>query len=188
MLGTLHTMEIVQLVKSAAEGDQRAWTALAGVLEQRLRGRFASRYGGLDGSDLIQDTLLVIWDKLPKFEMRSEAEFMSWVFKIARFMALTALRGMGHEGRVAGAVERAGRSPSTGISTLLDREQRLDSIRREIEKLPESLRRAAENMLAGGDARDLAEQMGVEWATVRGYESRAIKMLRERLPPPTPQS
>lgn len=181
-------MEIEQLVKSAAEGDQRAWTALAGVLEQRLRGRFALRYGRLDSSDLIQDTLLFIWDKLPNFEMRSEGAFMSWVFKIAQFMALTALRDVRHEGNVAGAVERAGRSPSTGISTLLDREHRLDSIRREIEKLPESLRRAAENMLAGGDARDLAEQMGVEWATVRGYESRAIKMLRERLPPPTPQS
>lgn len=146
-------MEIKALIEAAAQGDQRAWRALTRRIEPKLRRWFASKYGMFD-DDLVQDTLIVVWNKLPDFEMRSEAAFKSWVLKIARFVALAMRRERGYEAKAeqAGALAIARRTPSMGLSSRMDRAEHLDLVEREADKLPESLRLAVNNMLTGGDA------------------------------------
>jgi RNA polymerase sigma factor (sigma-70 family) len=181
-------MGIEQLVEAAAAGDQRAWNRLATRLWPRLRGWFKSRVSGCDSDVLVQDTLIVMWKKLPNFEMRSEEAFMSWTFKIARFAALAALRQMEREAKQAQALGRDVRAPSPGLNTRLERAERIALIAREVDKMPDSIRRAVENMLDGGDARDLAERANLEWSSARSLESRARAQLRKRIRSPSSSS
>jgi DNA-directed RNA polymerase specialized sigma24 family protein len=174
------------LVRGAAMGDKQAWRRLTACLTPRLRGFFASRCRALDYKDLVQDTLLVIWTKLPNFEMRSEAAFVSWVRKIAQFVALAALRQMVRDEKLMRALGDVERPPSTRVTSRLDRAKLVASVLREVDNLPESYRRAAENMLEGGDARDLAERAGIKWVSARVLENRTRVLLRRRLAPSTP--
>lgn len=181
-------MELAQLVNAAATGDRRAWNRLAARLEPRLSRWFASRLHGFERDALVQDTLIVIWNKLPHFEMRGEAAFMSWVYKIANYVALAALRQAEQERNHAGQLGHIVRTPSTRFSSLLIRAERIEMALREADELPASYRLAIENMVDGGDARDLAKRAGIEWSSARRQISRAVKRLRERLRPDTQKS
>lgn len=179
-------MELEPLVHAAARGDERAWRLMSQFLKSKLRPWFGSRYPGLDSHDLTQDTLIVIYEKLPDFEMRSEGEFMAWVFRIAQLSALVALRQWNRKEKLTEALEHVNPTPSTRMSSLLYRAKRLEQVLHEVDKLPESYRRAVENVLSGGDAKDLARLAGIKWGSARGVESRAWSRLRELLRPSTP--
>lgn len=186
----LLAMEIEQLVISAATGDRRAWRALERYLRPKLRSWFASRFRDLDRDDLAQDTLLAIWNKLPSFEMRHEAALMAWVFKIAKFKALAALREREHRDKIEIEVEAAGKRPRTptGLISHIYRAERIDRVRRTADEFPPSLRMAATNMLAGGDTDELAKLANIKLDSARRQENRALERLRERLRPGTPHS
>jgi RNA polymerase sigma factor (sigma-70 family) len=174
-------MEFEALVRGAAMQDKHAWRLLTAQLTPRLRGYFASRYSGLDCKDLVQETLIVIWTKLADFELRSETAFFCWARKIAQFMALAALRQLAREKKLMRALGQVERPPTTRLSTKLHRAERLQMVLREVDKLPESYRRAVENMIDGGDARELAERAGIAWTSARVLESRTRKLLRSRV-------
>lgn len=178
-------MSFEQLVAAAAAGDQRAWSRLATLLWPRLRRWFATRVSGWDSDLLVQDTLIVVWKKLSSFEMRSEEAFMRWTFNIARYAALAALRQMEREAKRAQASGRDVRAPSPGLQTRLEQAERIAMIVREVDKMPDSQRRAIENMLDGGDAKDLAKLANVEWSSARSLESRARARLRKRMRSPS---
>jgi RNA polymerase sigma factor (sigma-70 family) len=181
-------MEFEQIVKSAAMGDQRAWKALEKRLQPMLRKWFAAHYPELDRSDLMQETLWVISTKLPKFEVQSEASFMVWACRIARFKALGALRQRQQQDKLEATRKRNPQSPSTGLSSRLDRAKRTEMVQREADKLPKSLRLAATNMLAGGDTDELAELANIKRSSALRQENRAMERLRERLRSATPES
>ncbi len=181
-------MELDDLVRAAASGDERAWARMARLLSPRLRGYFVARCRGLDSKDLIQDTLMVVSTKLPDFEMRSEAAFIAWVHKIAQFVALAALRQLDQTEKLSKRLGQNERTPSPKLSTLLDRAERLEMVLREVKNLPASYRLAIENVLDDGDAKDLAALAGIERVSARVTESRAFARLRERLRPSTPNS
>ncbi len=154
---------------------------MAGVLRPKLERWFAAHYRGFDSADLAQKTLIVISNRLPEFEMRNANAFMRWVLEIARYVALGALRDREREAKLTVLLEAAPETSKMGLSTYVKRAELRERLWREIEKLPDSLRRAVENMLADGDARDFAEGVGLDWGTVRGYRSRAIARLRQAL-------
>jgi RNA polymerase sigma factor (sigma-70 family) len=181
-------MELAKVVNAAATGDERAWRRLAARLMPRLHRRFGSRLHGFDRDALVQDTLIVVWNKLPDFEMRSDAAFMRWVYKIAQFMVLAALRQREHEARLLQALAREDQAPGTWLDSLVARAERVEMVLREADKLPESYRRAIENMIDGGDDRDLAKRAGIELGSARRAMSRAVGRLRERLRPDTRNS
>jgi DNA-directed RNA polymerase specialized sigma24 family protein len=179
-------MDIRQLVEGATAGDQRAWKQLSARLWPRLRAWFAARVSCCDSDVLVQDTLIVMWKKLPELELRSEAAFMSWTFKVANFAALAALRQLEREEAL---IERLGmlvRTPSPRLSSRLDRAERIELILRELDKLPWAERRAVENMLDGGTARDLAALADIEWSSARALETRVRARLRRRFSESTP--
>lgn len=177
---------IEAIIRGAATGDRHAWQSLASHIAPKLRRFFVSRYSRFDADDLVQDTIFIVWEKLPNFELRSEAAFMSWLRKIATYVGLAALRQHKHERNLARALGQVERTPSTRQSSRLDRAARLEQVLREVDKLPQSYRRAVENMLDDGDARDLAERAGIEWVSARVLEHRTRALLRRRLRPSTP--
>jgi RNA polymerase sigma factor (sigma-70 family) len=179
-------VEFEQLVRAATAGDQRAWTRLSVSLWPRLRAWFTVQFRGCDSEALAQDTLIVIWKKLPDFQIRSEAAFMRWIYKVSRFVALAALRQLEREIKLTEALGQVIRIPSPRLSSRLAQAERIELVLREIEKMPESERQAIENLLDGGDARDLAERAGIEWSSARALQSRARKRLRKQLRPSTP--
>lgn len=179
-------MEIRQLVAAARANDQRAWAQLSSRLYPRLRAWFASKFSGCDSDVLVQDTLFVLWRKLPTIELRSEAEFMRWTYRIAAFSALAALRQMKRDEALIERLDMLVRTPSPQVITQLARSERIEMVMREIDKLPGAERRAAENMLDGGTARDLAAQVDIEWSSARSLETRVRRRLRERLRESTP--
>jgi RNA polymerase sigma factor (sigma-70 family) len=172
-------MEIEQLVNLAAMGDPRSFRALERRLQPKLREWLASNFPDLDHSDLVQNTLIVVWKKLPTFEMRDEARLMAWVFKIARFKALAALRDQEHQERAEAGAEPP--KTSTGLSSRLRRAEHKAMVQREANKLPKSLRLAATNILAGGDTDELAKLANIKRSSALRQENRAIERLRERL-------
>ncbi|MFO7564937.1 MAG: RNA polymerase sigma factor [Enhygromyxa sp.] len=181
-------MDIEQLVISASAGDKRAFEQLTAALAPKLCRWFKARFGDLDSAELTQLTMIVVWQKLPRFQMQHDGGFSAWLFKIAWRIGMTALRVEVRFADAPKVLEPILGAPRTGRSTLEERERRLQRLRFEIERLPQSLRLAAQNRLMGGNAKDLAEQLGIEWATVRAYETRAIEQLRRRLRPSTPDS
>lgn len=181
-------MDVVQLVEAARAGDQRAWSRLAARLWPRLRGWFVRRVSCCDADELVQDTLLVMWQKLPNFEMRCEEAFISWTFRIAHFMALAALRDVKKETKLVQALGQVQRTPSAGLNTRVERAERIALIAAEIDKMPNAERRAVENMLDGGDARDLAARADMKWTSARSLQSRACARLRRRLGPSSSSS
>ena len=181
-------MAFEQIVRDAARGDQRAWVMLFKRLSPKLIGFFAARRPGYDYRDLVQETMLIVCMKLPDFEFRSEAAFIAWVYRIAHFSALMAHRQWERTAKSARALGLVERPPSRKGSSLLVRLERLERTLGEIERLPSAQRRAIENLLAGGTAKELAERLGIAWVTVRVLESQAMARLRQALQTPTPSS
>lgn len=179
-------MDIRQLVEGATAGDQRAWKQLSARLWPRLRAWFAARVSCCDSDLLVQDTLIVMWKKLPEFEMRSEAAFMSWTFKVANFAALATLRQLKREDALTERLGLLVRTPSPRLSSLADRAERIELVLREVDNMPRSERRAVQNMLDGGSARDLAALANIEYSSARSLESRACARLRKRFREATP--
>lgn len=179
-------MELEALVRDAAKGDEHAWRQLTARLTPPLRSFFASRWSGLDCKDLVQETLLIVWNKLPTFEMRSERAFSSWVRRIAQNIALTALRKSAHDEKLVRALAWIEQRPATRLTSRLDRKRRIERLGRELDKLAPSYRQAVENMLDGGDSRDLAKRAGIRLGTARVLEHRTRLLLRHRLGRTTP--
>jgi RNA polymerase sigma factor (sigma-70 family) len=173
-------MDREELIESALAGDRRAFNSLTRYLQPRLRRFFKHKYRDLDADELVQHTLTVISLRLPDFEMRGEAAFNAWVLDIARKSARTVIRKLPRPFTPVVA-------PAAGPGTVLERIEQIEQIRAAADSLPPSLRRVAHNILADGDTRELADEMGLEWSTVRAYKTRAIKLLRGRLQPDTPQ-
>lgn len=179
-------MELAQLVDAAAKGDQRAWVRLVARISPRLSRWFALRLPGFERELLVQDTLIVIWNKLHDFELRSEAAFNSWMYKIANFVALAALRQAEQDRNRKQQLRQVIRSPSKQLTSIVRRGERIEMVMREVENLPASYRLAIENLVDGGDAKTLAKRAGVEYSSARKQLSRALGRLRERLSSTTP--
>lgn len=99
------------LVRAVIAGEEHASEALferlrclsrfVAALNQRSGGPFDSH----ELSDLVQDTLLVVWRKLDRFHGPDGLE--SWVLRIARFEFQNALRKRFRQGRDHQPLERA---------------------------------------------------------------------------------
>jgi len=99
------------LVRAVIAGEERASEALLERLRclSRFLAALNQRSGGpFDShalSDLVQDTLVVVWRKLDRFHGPDGLE--SWVLRIARFEFQNALRKLSRRGRESLSIESA---------------------------------------------------------------------------------
>ena len=85
---------LVDLVDRAGEGDEKAFTALVGQLESKIR-RWAARLSpDADAADdLAQLTIIRLHERAGQFDRRSR--FTSWVYRLMRNLAVDTRRAEG---------------------------------------------------------------------------------------------
>lgn len=140
----------------------------------------------VESRDLVQSALRDGWSELASFRGGSEAEFLGWLRTILR--RRLGRRTRKQQPRIGGIepVEREdeGEEEDASPTEVALRSELLARVRTEIAALPENQRVVMERRLAGDDASAVAEALGLEAATVRKRESRAMARLREQLAPP----
>jgi RNA polymerase sigma-70 factor (ECF subfamily) len=74
-----------ELIERSAGGDHGSFRVLAERLEDRLFGYIHARVQSRDDAlDTLQDVLVDIWQALPRFTYRSDAEFYGFLYTIAK--------------------------------------------------------------------------------------------------------
>lgn len=82
--------EDFELVKKFIEGDQSAFNKIVGKYQQKIYW-VARRMTGnhLDADDVVQEVLLVLYDKLKFFEFRSS--LFTWIYKIVSTRSINTI-------------------------------------------------------------------------------------------------
>jgi RNA polymerase sigma-70 factor (ECF subfamily) len=95
------------LLACAREGDSRAFARMRHRFEPALLNFVRGYVRGDDdtASDVVQETFTVAWDKLD--EIRDVAHLRPWLYRVARFKAITFLRRRGPRGRVMHSLDLA---------------------------------------------------------------------------------
>jgi len=171
-------MDLDDLVLAVQAGDTRAWKQLVPRIANLIRPQFRRHFGEADTNDLIQATLLVVFRKLPKFQVEAGRPVTNWVRTIARIQVQDELRKRGRRHRLEDEVAEARQTPSTGLSSRIDRNERLDLINAGIDELDSRSRRVVENDLDEGDLDEFADSEGIKRGSVRARRSRALGKLR----------
>ena len=136
--------------------------------------------------EITSDVFLEVWSNAAAF--RGESKISSWIFGIARFKCLEAVRREGRLKRsrvIATDDEVIAQAPDMGggVSTdRLDARQSLRRVREALDRIPREQREGLEwTVVEGGSLAEVAERQGVSPDTVKTRISRARKALRRIL-------
>jgi RNA polymerase sigma-70 factor (ECF subfamily) len=190
---------MMQTEAHRAESDRRDRRLLEGVRqgnEEAFQDLFRTYYGRVHAfvlgrvsdaqvaQEIAGDVFFEVWRSAERF--RGESRVSSWLFGIAHYRCLAALR----ERRAA----KRSRVISTGVEYLqavpdtshgperIDSREELQLVMDEIERLPENYRAVAELALIEGLSHDeIADKLGIRPDNVRTRVSRARAQLRRRV-------
>ncbi len=178
-------MHADELARAVIAGDRRAWPKLYEILDDKLGAYFQRRLPGAwqDHQDLVQSTIAAVYVKLEQFEDRGEHAFIRWVFGFARIELLRLLDRRSREREALHALARQPTPARTGLSSQVERQQRLALVIRASEQLVDGQRRAVDNLLAGGNAAALAKRAKIQRGSARMVQTRAIRKLRKLVQP-----
>lgn len=179
-----------ELARHAAAGDHAAFAQLVARHESRIYG-LARRLTGspADAEDVLQETFVRVYRKLGTF--RGEAQFSTWLFRVATNCALMARRRRRRQPTVSldaylPAFERGGRHVRAGdhgraarAEELLDRRRLTGALRPALERLPDRYRTPLVlKDLEDLETREVARVLGLTEAAVRQRVHRARLMMR----------
>ena len=86
------------LLESAAKGSQRAFEALMDRYMRVVYSYIALRASSADAADILQETMLAVWQGISGFDRRSSLK--TWLLAVARRKLCDLYRlGRGHGGR-----------------------------------------------------------------------------------------
>ena len=159
------------LARAAQHGDRQAF----GVLVTRLRAPMVGYVVGLirnrdDAEETAQEAFLVGWQRLPT--LREPARVASWLFRIARNLALSRQR----------AARTAALETEPVDDTDCPGDERIGPLLQAITELSESHREVIlRKHFSGLDGETIARQLGIAAGTVRSRLSRAYAELRRRI-------
>ena len=171
-----------QLLKSAAAGDQGAFTALMRRHEDRIFA-LALRMTGdrADALDATQDTFISAFKKAARF--RGESQFSTWLYRVGINACNDLLRKRARTPRPS-SDQMPMEQPSSGSGVAEGVTLRLD-ISRALAQLPDDYREAvALHDLGGVPYEEIAEMTGVAIGTVKSRISRGRKRLAVLLEQP----
>jgi len=161
----------------AAE-DEGAWL-LAQARRILPRGDLARDL--VESQDLVQSALRSGWSELGSFRGESTGEFMNWLRTILRRkLSRRTRKNTPRVGR-AEPVEPLDREELEDDPEGLEAAVREETLRRlqdAVAQLPPDQRIVLERRLHGVTSKDIAAELGLEPATVRKRESRAVARLR----------
>lgn len=173
------------LMQRVAEGDRAA------VAE--LYDRFASLVYRMayqllptksDAEDAVQEVLVRLWQSAGHFDP-NRASLVTWVMLITRRYLVDQLRRLKVRPRFAGfdehwsAEDELVVAPGTGMQ----RRERGERLRERIAALPDLQRQVIERAYLGGKTlREIGQELNKPLGTVKSALSRALAVLRERIP------
>lgn len=166
----------LQLIESARNGDQRAFTELIQGAQRRMWAVAWSITGNQqDAEDAMQDALSAIWRNLHRFEPR--AKFSTWAYRIASNAALQIVRARRETlDPDVGLAEASADSPvDSQVSAKL-------VMRSALAELPPEFREALVLREYGGlSYQEIAGQQGIPVQTVKSRINRARGRLKQQL-------
>lgn len=124
-MATPNSSESTRRLEQAAAGDEAAWQALVRRHHDRLRRMIALRldprlHGRLDPSDVLQETYLEAFAKLPEYLGRSDYPFFLWLRYLAGHKLGRAHRHhLGTQARDAGQEVSLYHGPMPGASSAM---------------------------------------------------------------------
>ncbi len=136
--------------------------------------------------EITSDVFFEVWSSAGNF--RGESKISSWIFGIARFKCLEAIRGRGRFKRsrvISTDDEVISQVPDAGApETRLDARHDLRRVASSMEKIPQNQREALELTVVEGHTIDeVARMQNVSRDTVKTRVSRARRSLRRMLGP-----
>jgi RNA polymerase sigma-70 factor (ECF subfamily) len=164
---------LTELIRSAARGDQRAFTALHARYAPMVHAILLARLAPADAEDQVQEVFLTAWRKLGQLD--DPSVFGGWLATIARNRAVDVHRRRRPTEPLADGHPDAGRASSLDVA---EAQQVLAVIR----GLPEAYRETLVMRLCEGmSGPEIAEVTGLEPGSVRINLHRGMKLLREKL-------
>jgi RNA polymerase sigma-70 factor (ECF subfamily) len=185
------SQEIDPLIERCLVGDQSAWEVIVGLYWRKVFNiayKFVGRHD--EAEDLTQDVFLKLFKSLKTFDRR--ANFSTWLISVSRNLCIDHYRSVRREREVVNPDVDVNvlprRSGAGNPQTLLERRDRVATLRAALQKLPPTLRKA----LVLRDIQELSYQeiaakLGVPEGTVKSRINRGrtelarhIARIRER--------
>ena len=163
----------------AAESTSERFHSLINQHGQSLL-RLAGAYTNAtaDRDDLFQETVLSIWQALPKF--RGDCSERTFIFRIAHNRAMTHLARRPHQATEP-VEDQIVRDPHPDPEQQLARDQQRERLLSAIRRLPADYRRVIVLVLEGLNHAEVGEVLGLNVNNVAVRVNRAKQMLREQL-------
>lgn len=173
---------------AARSGGPEQYGELIDAIEDKLHRYFRARCGTSDVDDLVQDSFLVLLRRIDTFVVTYPGAFEDFVFIVARYELLARQRAWARE-RARRVDEAPVLAASPRMTSIVNRNEVLSAIRREIEALRTGERRTILAWLRSELGAETAELEGVAPVTLRTRLHRALARLRRgvrRLAQPEP--
>ena len=183
------------LVERTVAGDQRAYELLVRKYERRIQRLIARMVRDVDlVEDIAQETFIRAYRALPQF--RGEAQFYTWLYRIAVNTAKKALMQLRRDPVITEGALRVGsdedETSSTQIElsteetpeTVLAAKEIAATVNAAMAALPQDLRQAVTlREIEGLSYEDIAEVMGCPIGTVRSRIFRAREAISAKVRP-----
>jgi RNA polymerase sigma-70 factor (ECF subfamily) len=174
-----------ELLRKCRVGDQAAWGELVARHTRRVFGlayRFVGRVD--EAEDLTQETFVKVYQNLDRYR-ESDGAFPTWLMTVARNQAIDLYRRRKEE-RLRRTEEPDGMdslsSPDEGPLRRLERQERVQLVRRGLRTLPEDLREPLILCdLQGLPYDEIASSLQLPLGTVKSRINRARLELAKRL-------
>lgn len=144
-----------------------------------LVGRLGNRESA---ADLLQETFLRVWRRLPELSGLSADRQRAWIFTAAKNLVIDSYRARAAHNATKAAMHSGGAAATAGPlddpSVMADYTDRRTQVDKAIERLPEAQRVVLALHLAGNlSSAEVGEQLGVPPGTVRYRLSEARRKL-----------
>lgn len=171
--------DLPTLISGAQAGDRGAFTRLAELVQQRVRGWAASFTDDSDDADdVTQDVLILVHRRLPQFEGKSR--FSTWLYTITRNVALDRRRRVKRRERRLETMDAP--VEFVEIREQLDESTLTSLVLRYFDELPARQREVFElSDIQGLSAPEVAALLGMKAVTVRANLFKARRTIRQRM-------
>lgn len=167
--------ELARSLRAAIAGDERAYGDFLRAAAELVRGFARRRIGrdGIDPEDIVQETLLAIHAK--RHTWRADAPVKPWLYGIARYKLIDALRRRGRRAEVEiGDIAETAAQPEAEAASPREIGRALDAL------APGQRSAVAAVCVEGRSIREAAERLGMTETAIRVALHRGLAAIARR--------